>query len=61
MNEKARQSLLSAKEFLTQDVMFWLTEAQKQGSDTSRAEYIMFELIYELNNLITTTMAKKDS
>lgn len=41
--------------------MFWLTEAQKQGSDTSRAEYIMFELIYELNNLITTTMAKKDS
>lgn len=61
MNEKARQSLLSAKEFLTQDVMFWLTEAQKQGSDTSRAEYIMFELIYELNKLIHNNNGKKDS
>lgn len=39
--------------------MFWLTEAQKQGSDTSRAEYIMFELIYEMNNLIHNNNGKE--
>lgn len=58
MNEKARQSLLSAKDFITQDVMFWLSEAQKQGADTSNAEKKMFELIYELNNLIHNNNGK---
>lgn len=30
----------------------WLKEAEKQGANISKANGLMFELIYELNNLI---------
>lgn len=52
MNEQARQSLQKAKDFMTQEVMFQLIEAEKNGANISKANGLMYELIYELNNLI---------
>lgn len=52
MNEQARQSLQKAKDYMTQEVMFQLIEAEKNGANISKANGLMYELIYELNNLI---------
>lgn len=52
MNEQARQSLQKAKDFMTQEVMFQLIEAETKGANISKANGLMYELIYELNNLI---------
>lgn len=52
MNEQARQSLQKAKDYMTQEVMFQLIEAEKNGANISKSNGLMYELIYELNNLI---------
>lgn len=36
MNEQARQSLQKAKDYMTQEVMFQLIEAEKNGATSAR-------------------------